>query len=409
MTIVVVISSYFPRWGGAERQAQRQAAELARRGHRVDVVTWRHDPNWPETENVDGVTVHRVGRSDPSTLGNVRSFVSMVRTLVAVALHADVIVAHQLLFTTYLAATVAVLTRTPVVAKATTTSTVAWNARPLAQGGPDAWLRRAASVPLRRWGIAVAMTGEIERGLRHLGFQRVVRIPNGAVDPVRRSRDQMRCDLTAEVGASAEPKIVVASGRLVHSKGFDVLLSAWTEVARLGANPLLLIVGSGPEEESLRQQARDLGINESVRFIAATDGAADYLACADAVVIPSDFEGMSNVLLEAMVAGVPVVATRVSGAVDLIRDGENGRLVPTRDPRALAAAVIDVLTDPGTLGPRARETVLEQCGMSHVVDLYERVFAHAPELPRGVVGTEQLAQYPLDESIRGMPCVESAG
>jgi glycosyltransferase involved in cell wall biosynthesis len=109
-------------------------------------------------------------------------------------------------------------------------------------------------------------------------------------------------------------------------------------------------------------------------FVRPQAASSTYLAAADVVAIPSRYEGMSNVLLEAMAAGVPVVATSVSGNVDLIEDGVSGRLVPRDDPDALAAALSDVLASPGDLGARGREIVRRTCEMSHVVDLYEEHF-----------------------------------
>jgi glycosyltransferase involved in cell wall biosynthesis len=75
-----------------------------------------------------------------------------------------------------------------------------------------------------------------------------------------------------------------------------------------------------------------------------------------------------------MAAGVPVVATVVSGNVDLIRDGDNGRLVPAEDPKALARALFEVLSDPGGMGSRGRDTVLARCEIGRVVDRYEELF-----------------------------------
>jgi glycosyltransferase involved in cell wall biosynthesis len=202
--------------------------------------------------------------------------------------------------------------------------------------------------------------------------------------------------------------VVAAAGRLVDWKGFDVLLAAWARLQGERSRRCLVIVGSGPEEHALRTIAGKLGVNDSVHFVPNSYDAADYLAAADLVVVPSDYEGMSNVLLEAMVAAVPVVATRVSGAVDLIIDRVNGCLVPPRDPEALAAAIDEMLRSPGRLGRRSRETVLAQCELRHVVDLYEQAFQHAARLRlsrRTFIGPSRYSAGAAQEST---VCAESA-
>lgn len=405
MKIVVVASSFFPRWGGTENQARRQAEEYARRGHEIHVVTWRHDPHWLAEERLSGVMVHRVDRSR----GSLRSAVTMAATLVRFGWNADAIVAHQLLLTAYLAGAVSLLTRASIVVKPAITAAATDSClRPLVGPAFPARLRRLMALPIRRWGVVVAMTAEIEDDVTRLRFRRVVRIPNGCVGSKLPDRDRLRAELYEPLGVSRDIQVVGAAGRFVDWKGFDVLLDAWALCTSQVPNLRLILVGSGPEEPALRRRTEVLGVGLTVSFVSATPRAADYLAAADAVVLPSDFEGMSNILLESMAAARPVVATRVSGAVDLIRDRENGRLVAKRDPEALAAAIVDVLRDPETLGEQARLTVLEACDMQSVVDLYERVFANANTLPYGTVSAEQLARYPMPAG-KHVPGVPRAG
>jgi glycosyltransferase involved in cell wall biosynthesis len=98
-----------------------------------------------------------------------------------------------------------------------------------------------------------------------------------------------------------------------------------------------------------------------------------------------------------MVAAVPVVATAVSGSVDLIVDGENGRLVPPSDPEALASALRATLENPSDLGARGRETVLALCEIGRVVNLYESLLTNLARLPEGILSAGRLSAYARSE------------
>jgi glycosyltransferase involved in cell wall biosynthesis len=117
-------------------------------------------------------------------------------------------------------------------------------------------------------------------------------------------------------------------------------------VARSEPTARLLVVGDGPLRPALEQKAKERGLNGTVRFLGTVPGAARLLPHFNVFVLSSVWEGMSNGLLEAMAAGRPVVATRVGGNPEVVVDGETGLLVPLRDPRAMADAVLRLLRDP---------------------------------------------------------------
>ncbi len=396
MRILFVLSGYHPKWGGAENQAHKQASEFVRRGHMATVVTWQSEPEWPEEDMVDGVRIYRVPRANGGIVAKLRSLALMTHALARHSRQVDVIACHQMLLLAYLAGFVGLLLRRPVIVKPAITATPA-DPELSTLDGPalSARFRRLLCVPLRYRAIVAAMTDEIERDVLRIGFRRIVRIPNGVRDTGLGNREETRSELFGPLGIHTDCKVVVAAGRLVWYKGFDTLLTAWPMIERASGRTALLIFGSGPEEGRLRQQIAALDLDGFVRLMGANPRSSEYLAAADVVAIPSEAEGMSNVLLEAMAAGVPVVATRVSGAIDLITDGHNGYLVTPRDPAALAQALSQALCFPGSVGRRGRVTVLDRCGLERVVSLYERAFANAHDLPRGVTTAETLAQYPL--------------
>ena len=139
------------------------------------------------------------------------------------------------------------------------------------------------------------------------------------------------------------PGYLLFVGRLRIRKGVEVLLAALREVP--GA--VLRIAGDGEHRAALERAAAELG--PAVTFLGTRDAAQvrTLLRGAAALVVPSIYEGMPLVVLEAMEAGVPVVASAVSGIPEVVVDGETGWLVPPEDPQALAGALAEVLADPG--------------------------------------------------------------
>ncbi len=142
----------------------------------------------------------------------------------------------------------------------------------------------------------------------------------------------------------ARPRLAVI-GRLTPQKGHSVLLQALKLL--LPKHPVhSLVIGSGPLEDGLRREADELGLRDSVHFLGGRDDVLEVLPHLDLLVSPSLWEGFATVLLEAMALGVPVVATDVSGSRELVRHDETGLLVPTSDPRALAAGIQELLSHP---------------------------------------------------------------
>ena len=151
-----------------------------------------------------------------------------------------------------------------------------------------------------------------------------------------------------------EVPVALFVGRLAEQKGVDLLLRA----AARTPGVRFRIAGDGPDRDSLAKLARELGLS-NVEFLGQSERVAELLADADVLVAPSRWEGMPNVVLEAMAARVPVVATDVVGTRDLIRNDENGLLVPVDDAPALASAIARMLSEPGVadrLAEAGRET-----------------------------------------------------
>jgi glycosyltransferase involved in cell wall biosynthesis len=176
---------------------------------------------------------------------------------------------------------------------------------------------------------------------------------------------------TGRPAPAGEPLRVVAVGRLVPKKGFDVLVRAIADLHRRGVDLELVIAGEdGPDAGTVRGLVAEL-CPELVRFTGPLSQCellslyrhADVFALACRVDGDGDRDGIPNVMVEAMAAGLPVVSTAVSGIPELVRDGENGLLVPPEDPRALASALLKLAADAplrDRLAAAGRGTVAER-------------------------------------------------
>jgi glycosyltransferase involved in cell wall biosynthesis len=211
-------------------------------------------------------------------------------------------------------------------------------------------------------------------------------IPNGIAPPPVLSPSDRQA-VRARLGVHDERRIWLFVGRLEKQKGLDVLLPAWAALPE--PRPHLALVGAGSEEEALRAQVKDLGVAGNVHFAGAWSRADRAYGAADAFVLPSRFEGMPLALLEALCAGIPVVATRVGGIEEATEGGARARLVPAEDPAALAEAVGAVEADREQARERARrdaEWALEQYGAERMVEDYESLYRRVLRRTRMALG-----------------------
>ena len=179
-----------------------------------------------------------------------------------------------------------------------------------------------------------------------------------------------------------EGPVIVSLARLTVWKGIDHLIQALIEWPPATPRPRLVVVGDGPERSRLEALAAPLG--PGARFLGEVEReqALAAIAAADIVALPSAYEGMSHVLLEAMLAGRAIVASAIGGNCELIRDGENGLLVPYGDARALSDALARLAREPelaARLADNARRES-EQHTWDGLVDRTLEVFSELPGL-----------------------------
>jgi glycosyltransferase involved in cell wall biosynthesis len=205
---------------------------------------------------------------------------------------------------------------------------------PMPSPGPriDRIVRFTAS----RISAVVGVSDRSARRLEHvLGLRpgRVRVVCNGVPEPgTRRS-----------VATPPGRVVVGAVGRLDRQKGFDLLLRAVADLSDVH----LVLVGDGPERHALEELTADLGLQERITMAGWSAEAPSLMRSFDVLAVPSRWEGLPLVVLEAMLAGVPVVATPVGGVPDAVRHEQTGLLVPVDDAAALTAALDRLVTDPG--------------------------------------------------------------
>jgi glycosyltransferase involved in cell wall biosynthesis len=192
---------------------------------------------------------------------------------------------------------------------------------------------------------------------------------------VRPDRQELFPQLKAE-----SQLIAVVANMNVETKGHTDLISAAAEVSREFPDAKFLLVGDGAERTRLEVMTAELGLNKTVLFLGRRNDVPNLLACCDLFVLSSWAEGLPNSVLEAMAAGLPIVATRVGGTPEIIEAGVTGILVSPRDSHALAVAISQLLGNRGfakELGRSAQEHARAQFGFDRLLSELDSLYLEA--------------------------------
>lgn len=191
-------------------------------------------------------------------------------------------------------------------------------------------------------------------------------------------------NIRQSLGIPRDIPLIGFVGRLWPQKRVQDLI--WSsDILRLsGWNFHVVVVGDGPRRTSLESFADSLEITDRVHFLGHRADARDIIGALDMLVLPSKFEGLPNVLLEAMQAAVPVVATRIPGVDEVVVDGSTGILVPPREPLELARGMRTLLNDPALarrMGEAGRDRALREFSLERMIENYQRLYDELVGIP----------------------------
>jgi glycosyltransferase involved in cell wall biosynthesis len=244
---------------------------------------------------------------------------------------------------------------------------------------------RARDGILRRADSFVAISSDIAAEFQDAGYPaaRMIRIPNGVdLDRFRPVTRETAAGLREQLGLPRKAFIFVFSGRLHRHKGLFTLLDAWRHLSAGEKSGHLVLVGENSPNLGIEGELRDLVnrhlLRDTITFAGRQADVLPWLQAADAFILPSQREGLSISLLEAMATGLPAVGTRTSGTIELIRPGENGYLVNIGDAAGMTRAMGEMIRHPRDareMGKRSRALVEEEFGLEVAAERHLALFS----------------------------------
>ncbi len=235
---------------------------------------------------------------------------------------------------------------------------------------------------LARWTTAlVAVSPQVRDDLVALGVApaskfTVVRLGIALEQRVGEGDDE-RAETRRLLGVAPDKFVVGWVGRMTAVKRTEDLLWTLRRLVDLGVDAVLCLVGDGPDREWLEQKAHELGVVKRCLFVGYQDDVARFYDAFDALLLPSANEGTPVSVIEALAAGRPVVATRVGGVPDVVRDGVDGFLAGVGDAEVLARRLAELAADPELrerMGASGRERVLRRYAVERLVEDTDRLY-----------------------------------
>ena len=392
MRILILAESFYPLGGGVGTYGLALSRELVKRGVAVTVVTRRQQSRLEAQENIDGVEIVRLAPTGYPRAGKYLTLGPVLSYLLKHRQDYDLVYVWGLRILGVVAAFAGRLLRKPVVLRAEQTGEIsgafAWQDRRHKPGLGHGLIRsslRGRDKLLRQADRFVAISADIAAEFAAAGYpeDRMIRIPNGVdlnrFQPVSR---ETAYQLREGLGLPRKSFIFVYTGRLHRHKGLFTLLDAWRHLMAMEKSGHLVLVGENSPnlgvETELRQLVSQHLLSDTITFTGRQDNVLPWLQAADAFVLPSQREGLSIALLEAMAVGLPAVGTRTSGTVELIRPGKNGHLVDIGDAAGMTRAMAVLVRLPREareMGRMTRDIVEKEFGLEVAADRHLELFS----------------------------------
>lgn len=395
--VLFLTESFHPTLGGGETHVRRLGAQLVAAGDAVTVLTRRAEASWLAEEDLGGVRVRRVGPPGPGVSGKYRMLPAALAAAVAEAPRHDVLVVRSTRVLGLPGLLAARSRGLPVVLQPEINGELSGEAYTWGKswaGGVFGRLVLGAvalrNLLLRDADAFVAMSRLIRDEMRAASVpaERIRLLPHG-VDTARfhPASPTERAELRARLGLP-EGVLVVYSGRLLRGKGLETLVDALADPA-VPKTIRLVLLGSGEGQAldataELKRRVAEHGLEARVVFAGRRERVEDYLRAGDLFVFPSLFEALGIALVEAAACGLPAVASRTGGIVDVVEDGRSGLLVAPGDAAALAGALAALAADARVreaMGAAARAVALARFDERDVLEGYRALFREVSSSP----------------------------
>jgi glycosyltransferase involved in cell wall biosynthesis len=416
---------YPPQVGGVELMVARLSAELARGGLDVTVMTRQSDPPSPPEERIGCVRVRRLapggvlkGVGWRAVIPLLAFFVRLAAALIREARRYDLLIVSGMKTIPLVAVPLGTLLGKPCIVRVESTSELdapGIAEHPERPAGPLGRLMNGLLASLRRTALVradgvIALSKALGDRLLEWGVAapRIRQIANAidlrAFSPANAAE---RAALRTELALPRSATLMIYVGRLSRAKGIDLLVRMWPQMSERHPELHLLIAGAGRDshdncEAQLREQLRSgMPGRERVHMLGETDRVHLYLKASDLYILPSEYEGFSVAIIEALASGLPALLTPVGSVPELIRDGENGFIFAARDAEALVGAVdaaFAVRERWPQIGRRARATV-ESMDLGAVAEQYRSLFDALLE-PRLRSTAPSAARLRADQTVR---------
>lgn len=367
-----MIRYFHPFVGGLEKKTLNLASALLKKGVHVEIITSRFSKKWPAREVIKGVPVCRLPSPRIKIVGALIYLLSLCFHIFKVRSQIEIIQAFQVGYSSAMAVFMGKILSKPTILN-------------LSSSGKGGDVKRHKITP---WGIVflffcrsasriVVLNQEMQRELKTISYDTdsMVPITNG-VDLNAFMNITDRKALRKKLGLDDE-KIILYTGRLSREKGLDFLIHAYKKLPQT-VPAKLFILGDGPEMPKLQKLIKHYHLGSQIKILSPVEEVQHFLRISDIFVMPSQFEGISNSILEAMACGLPVIANRVAGNTELIEDGITGLLIKLSDEDDLVRAFSYLLANPGKaseLGQRAQEMVQKNYDLKKMVDKYIQLYA----------------------------------
>ena len=440
---------YPPIVGGLELVAHHLSHQMAERGVIVRVLTRQAEQAAPNLELVGKVAVQRVpprgrlkGKGWSALVPLALYLLRMFTTLVRHQRNYDIVLVCGLKTLAMPAILAAGLTRKPVVIQIAGPAEL-WedisgeSLQKMKLMGKQRLIGLVQAIRnplLRRADLFISCSAEITQELEHLlsshattddrrwttddsavgrpssivhrPLAQIATIPNGTdITKFTPTNVAAKTRLREQLGLPTDKRLFIFTGRIVATKGLPMLLDVWERVVRQYSDIHLMLVGplNGNFDdcaEQLRAFAAAHSISDTLTLTGSKTNVVDYLQASDVYVFPSEYEGFSLALTEALACGLPAIATRVGSAEDVITNGENGLLIANKDYRELQAALETLLAQPEQwphMAAAARRSIEAKFSLAAMTDAYLHEFG---KLTRSTQATRSVFEPQLNADER---------